>query len=202
MSKDSVDAIVRYQAQDSGVLIMSSKDMFLYGKAKTEYKKMSVEAPQIYFDQASQTIRAKGLPGPDTTADFANKVHFDQDEMKTISDSMAYNMKTGKGITRNTFYQDGEIFLNARSLKKVDSNEVYAMYARFTTCNLDTPHYAFRARRMKVINNKLGVTGRVYPEIESVPIPMIFVPFGIFPLIQGRHSGVLLPSFTSREDFG
>lgn len=202
MSKDSVDAIVRYQAQDSGVLIMSSKDMFLYGKAKTEYKKMSVEAPQIHFDQASQVIRAKGLPGPDTTSDFTHKVHFDQDEMKTISDSMSYNMKTGKGLTRNTFYQDGEIFLNARSLKKVDSNEVYAMYARFTTCNLDTPHYAFRAKRMKVINNKLGVTGRVYPEIESVPIPMVFVPFGIFPLIQGRHSGVLLPSFTSSEDFG
>ncbi|MDE3252904.1 MAG: hypothetical protein KGO92_08855, partial [Bacteroidota bacterium] len=31
MSKDSVDAIIKYHADDSGVLIMSSKEMFLYG---------------------------------------------------------------------------------------------------------------------------------------------------------------------------
>jgi LPS-assembly protein len=60
----------------------------------------------------------------------------------------------------------------------------------------------FRTKRMKIINNKLGVTGRVYPEIESVPIPMVFLPFGLFPLNRARHSGVLLPSFTSSQDFG
>ncbi len=200
MSKDSVDAIVKYHADDSGVLIMSTKDLFLYGKAKTEYKDLKVEAATINYNQETSVIKAYGAT--DTTGSIASKPIFTQGDMKTISDSIAFNVKTQKGLTQNTFLQEGEIFVNAKYLKKVSADEVFAFNARLTTCNLDTPHFAFRTRRMKIINNKLGVTGRVYPEIESVPIPMIFIPFGIFPLNQARHSGVLLPSFTSSEDFG
>ena len=200
MSKDSIDAIVKYHAEDSGVLIMSTKAMYLYGKAKTDYKDLNIEAATIQFDQQSSTIKAYGAL--DTSGNPMSKPQFTQGDMKTVSDSIAYNMKSGKGLTQNTFLQEGEIFVNARYLKKVSTDEVFAKDARFTTCNLDTPHFAFRARRMKIINNKLGVTGRVYPEIESVPIPMVFLPFGLFPLNRARHSGVLLPSFTSSEDFG
>ena len=35
ISKDSLDAPVRYHAADSGVLMMESREFFLYGKAKT-----------------------------------------------------------------------------------------------------------------------------------------------------------------------
>ena len=200
MSKDSVDAMIKYHAEDSGVLIISSKQMTLYGKAKTDYKEQKVEAATIEFDQQTQTIKAYG--STDTTGSLQSKPQFSEGEMKTISDSIAFNMKTGKGLTKNTFLQEGEIFVNAGYLKKISADEAFAKDARFTTCNLDTPHFAFRARRMKIINNKLGVTGRVYPEIESIPIPMIFLPFGLFPLNRARHSGVLLPSFATSEDFG
>ena len=200
MSKDSVDAIIKYHAEDSGVLIITNKQMTLYGKAKTDYKAQKVEAATIEFDQQSQTIKAYG--STDTSGSLQSKPQFSEGEMKTISDSISFNMKSGKGLTKNTFLQEGEIFVNARYLKKVSANEAFAKDARFTTCNLDTPHFAFRARRMKIINNKLGVTGRVYPEIESIPIPMIFLPFGLFPLNRARHSGVLFPSFATSEDFG
>ena len=200
MSKDSVDAIIKYHAEDSGVLKVPTKELTLYGKAKTDYKDLNIEAATIQFDQESSTVRAYGAL--DTTGNPMSKPQFTQGEMKTVSDSIAYNLKSGKGLTQNTFLQEGEIFVNAKYLKKVSADEVFAKDARFTTCNLDTPHFAFRARRMKIINNKLGVTGRVYPEIESIPIPMVFLPFGLFPLNRARHSGVLLPSFTSSEDFG
>lgn len=200
MSKDSVDAIVKYHADDSGVLIIATKDLFLYGKAKTDYKDLQLEAATIQYDQQSKTVRAYGAT--DSTGDIATKPQFTQGELKTISDSIFFNLETQKAYTKNTFFQEGEIFVNARYLKKISADEVFARDARFTTCNLDTPHFAFRARRMKIINNKLGVTGRVYPEIESVPIPMIFLPFGLFPLNRVRHSGVLFPAFTSSEDFG
>ncbi len=200
MSKDSVDAIVKYAAEDSGVLIVDTKQLKLYGKAKTDYKDLNLEAAIIDFDQQTSVVKAYGAL--DSTGNPMSKPQFKQGEMTTVSDSIAYNMKTGKGLIKNTFLQEGEIFLNARSLKKINADEIFARDARFTTCNLDTPHFAFRTRRMKIVNNKLGVTGRVYPEIESVPIPMIFIPFGIFPLNRARHSGVLLPAFASSEDYG
>ena len=200
ISKDSIDVPIKYHADDSGVLIISTREFFLYGKAKTDYKELKLEANTIHIDQQTQTIKAFGAL--DSTGNPMSKPQFTEGEMKTVSDTIAYNLKTGKGLTKNTFFQEGEIFMNAKYLKKISADEVFARQARFTTCNLDTPHFAFRANRMKIINNKLGITGRVYPEIESVPIPMIFLPFGIFPLNRARHSGVLLPAFTASEDFG
>jgi hypothetical protein len=35
----------------------------------------------------------------------------------------------------------------------------------FTTCNLDTPHFAFIAKKVKIINNKIAVSGPAYPRI-------------------------------------
>ena len=72
---------------------------------------------------------------------------------------------------------------------------------RFTTCNLDTPHFAFVSNRIKFINKKVAITGPVHPEFEGVPIPL-YLPFGIFPLSQGRHSGFIMPSFTTNEQLG
>ncbi len=73
--------------------------------------------------------------------------------------------------------------------------------SRFTTCNLDTPHFAFIAKKMKLINNKLAVSGPAHPEFEGVPIP-IYVPFGIYPLNRGRHSGLLPATFANNSGYG
>ena len=200
ISKDSIDATIKSRAADSAVLLIPSKQFILYGKAKTDYKDLQLEAATIHFDQQTQLVKAYG--SLDSTGNPNSKPQFTQGDMKTVSDSIIYNMKTAKGLTKNTFLQEGEIYVNAEYLKKINADEIFAKNARFTTCNLDTPHFAFRTRRMKMVNNKLAVTGRVYPEFESVPIPIISLPFGIFPLNRARHSGVLLPSFTTSEDFG
>lgn len=199
ISKDSLDAPVKYSAKDSGVLIISSKTFILYGAAKIVYQDIELDAATISYEQDKQTIKAKG--SSDTSENSLNKTKFKQDDMTTLSDSIAYNLKTQKGITYNTYYQEGELFVNAGKLKKADSNIVYAYKGSFTTCNLDTPHFAFRTKKMKIINNKIGVSGPAHPEFEGVPIPL-YIPFGIYPLNTGRKSGILPPTFTSSEDFG
>ncbi len=54
---------------------------------------------------------------------------------------------------------------------------------------------------MKIVNNKLGVSGPAFPEFEGVPMP-IGIPFGLYPLSRGRHSGFMAPAFITSEDFG
>jgi LPS-assembly protein len=199
ISKDSIDAPVHYSAEDSGVLIISTKEFLLYGKANVKYKDIDLEAATIQYDQEKQTMKAKG--SSDTSANSLNKTKMKQAEMTTLSDSLAYSLKTQKGITYNTYYQEGELFVNANRLKKADSNVVYAYRGSFTTCNLDTPHFTFRTKKMKIINNKIGVSGPTHPEFEGVPVP-VYIPFGIYPLSRGRQSGILTPQFASSEDFG
>ena len=86
-------------------------------------------------------------------------------------------------------------------MKKITQDQAYAWKARFTTCNLDDPHFAFRTNRLKVITDKIGVSGPAFPEFEGVPFP-IGIPFGIFPLSRGKHSGMMAPAFSTSEDFG
>ncbi|MEI8111867.1 MAG: putative LPS assembly protein LptD [Chitinophagia bacterium] len=200
ISTDSLDAPISYAAEDSGVLMIPGKEFILYGKAKTDYKDLKLEAGTIQFNQQTQMVKAYG--STDSTGNPLSKPQFSQGDLKTVSDTIFYNMKNNKGLIKNTFLQEGEIFVNAQTLKKINADESFGKNVRFTTCNLDTPHFAFRSTKMKMINNKLAVTGRVYPEIESIPIEIISLPFGLFPLNRARHSGVLFPTFTASEDFG
>ncbi|OYZ03071.1 MAG: organic solvent tolerance protein OstA [Sphingobacteriia bacterium 28-36-52] len=199
ISKDSIDAPIKYNAEDSGVLVISTREFFLYGKAKVDYTDLKLDAATIKYDQRSQMVQAYG--SKDSSGNPASKPQFIQGEMKSISDTIFYNMKSGKGLTKNTFFQEGEIYVNAIDLKKISTTEVYAKRARFTTCNLDVPHYNFRTSKMKIINNKMGIAGPSFPEFEGVPMP-IGIPFGIFPLNKGRHGGLLPPAFTASPDFG
>ena len=95
----------------------------------------------------------------------------------------------------------GEMFVIAEQAKKVNENITFAKGAVFSTCMLDEPHFGFKTGKMKIINQKLAVSGPAHPEFEGVPVPFI-LPFGFFPLSQGRKSGLLPPQFATNEQFG
>ena len=199
MSKDSLDAIVDYNALDSGVMIIKTKEFFLYGNAKTVYKSSQLEAANIIFDQQSQNIKAFGAK--DTSGNPLSNPKFKEGQMVSVNDSILFNLKSGKGLTKNTNFQQGEIFVNANTMKKISKDEAFAWKAKFTTCNLDEPHFAFVTKKLKIITDKFGLSGPIYPEFEGVPIPLQ-IPFAIFPLTRGRHSGLMAPAFNTSEDFG
>src|SRR5438045_288036 len=50
LSKDSLDAPVHYQAEDSVVVLVQQKKIVLYGKTKTEYKDIVLTAPKTELD--------------------------------------------------------------------------------------------------------------------------------------------------------
>jgi LPS-assembly protein len=199
ISKDSLDAPVAYSAQDSVVLDVPTKIITLYNKANTKYKDITLDAYKIQMDQPKQLMVAT------FTRDTANKIigkpKMVQAESNMESDSIVYSMKTQKGITINTFTQSGEMFVLGEKMKKISKTEFYAYRGRFTTCDLDTPHFAFRTNKMKLINKKFAISGPVHPEFEGVPIP-IYIPFGFFPISQGRHSGLLPPTFNVSSQYG
>ena len=199
MSKDSLDAAVDYNAADSGVMIMKTKEFFLYGNARTIYKSSQLEAANIIYDQQSQNIKAFGAK--DTSGNPMSNPKFKEGQMVSVNDSISFNMKSGKGLTKNSNFQQGEIYVNANTMKKVSKDEAFSWKAKFTTCNLDEPHFAFVTNKLKIVTDKIGVSGPIHPEFEGVPIP-IEMPFAIFPLTRGRHSGLMAPAFTSSEDFG
>lgn len=199
-SKEALDAPVVYHADDSMVMDIPGKKIILYGKeTHVKYSDNALFAPRIEFDQQTSLVSAYLVR--DSNGNVTAFPLFNQADFKTQSDSIKFNMKTLKGITKSTYTQQGEIYFHAEKIKKVDPDVFYGFKGQFTTCNLDTPHFSFVSKKFKFINKKMAVTGPVHPEFENVPIP-VYLPFGIFPLKTGRRSGILAPSFSANEQLG
>ena len=200
ISKDSLDAPVVYHADDSMVLDIPTKKMILYGKeTKVKYSENELVAPLIEFDQNTSLVSAYLVK--DSNGNVVSMPVFNQADFNSVADTIRFNMKTGKGLTKGTYTKQGEMYVYAKTIKKVSADVFYANYSRFTTCNLDTPHFAFVSKKVKFINKKMAFTGPVHPEFEGVPVPIV-LPFGIYPLSQGRHSGLIAPTFTANAELG
>lgn len=200
ISKDSLDAPVVYHADDSMVLDIPTKKMILYGKeTKVNYSENELIAPLIEFDQNTSLVSAYLVK--DSNGNVVSMPVFNQADFNSVADTIRFNMKTGKGLTKGTYTKQGEMYVYAKTIKKVNADVFYANYSRFTTCNLDTPHFAFVSKKVKFINKKMAFTGPVNPEFEGVPVPIV-LPFGIYPLSQGRHSGLIAPTFTANAELG
>lgn len=195
-----ITAPIRYHADDSMLLDVPSKKMYLYGKdSRVNYMDNELTAPKIEYNQQESMVTAM------LQKDSAGKViaypTFKQADFTSKSDTIRFNPTTQKGITKGTYTQQGEMYIYGEKIKKVSDDVFYALKGRFTTCNLDTPHFAFVSKRIKFINQKMAFTGPVHPEFEGVPLPLM-LPFGIYPMSTGRHSGLIAPSFTANEQLG
>ena len=199
ISKDSLDAPVTYTATDSMVLDVPTKKIRLYNEGNVKYKDLDLSAYNIELDQEKQVVIANH--STDSAGKMIGKPKFIQGENNMESDAITYNIKSQKGVTKSTYTSQGEMFVFANKLKKYSEDEYFGLGARITTCDLDTPHFHFKTNKMKLVNKKLAVSGPIHPEFEGVPVP-IYLPFGFFPLSQGRHSGILQPTFTANEQFG
>ena len=199
MSKDSLDAPVHYQASDSMVLEVKTKRIILFSKASVKQKDMELTADSIQMDQPTHIVTA--VFRRDSTGKMIGRPKMVQADSKMEADVIRYNFETQRGMTQSTITTQGEMIVQGEKIKKINENEYYAYRGQITTCNLDTPHFAFRTKKMKLVNKKLAVSGPIHPEFEGVPVP-IYLPFGFFPISQGRHSGLLPPQFAASEQFG
>ncbi len=200
ISRDTLSAPVYYHADDSMVIDVPAEKIYLYGKiSSVKYIDNDLEAPHIEYDQRTNLVKAHLTK--DSLGQVVSYAAFNQGTFQSVNDTIVFNMKTGKGLTKGTYTKQNEMFVYGEKIKKASDDVFYALNARLTTCNLDTPHFAFVSKHIKFITNKMAFTGPVHPEFEGVPVPII-LPFGIFPLAPGRHSGFLAPSFTANDQMG
>jgi LPS-assembly protein len=199
LSKDTLDAPVEYEAEDSVVVLVKDKKVVLYGKAKMSYKDILLTAPEMELDQQTQILTA--VNKLDSAGNLIDRAHFTQKDTKFQSDTIRYNFKSQKGLTKNTHTMQDGIHIVSEQSKRI-GDIIFSKRGVLTTCTYDDPHFGFRYNKIKLITNKVAITGPVHPEFEGVPIP-IYLPFGFFPMKSAkRHSGILAPTFTANEDFG
>ena len=199
ISKDSLSAPVYYKAKDSIVMLVKKKEFRLYNKADVKYEQTQLTGNTMDFNQATGILTSR--MGVDTAGKPLDKAVLNDGSTSSDMDSVQYNFNSGKAMIYQTRAQYGEGFVSSQKVKKQPDNTIFGFRNGYTTCNLDTPHFAFRAKKIKVIPNTLIVSGPANLEIEGIPTPL-FIPFAIFPLSQGQRTGLLPPQYVVDQQKG
>lgn len=198
-SKDTLDQKIHYQSTDSLKYQIAKKKGILYGEAKVTYGQIKLEAAIIEFDWEKNTVHAYGRE--DSMGKLTGLPVFADGEESFTAKRLAYNFKTKKGKIFEMFTEEGEGFIHAGEAKKDEEDNLFASKARYTTCNLDHPHFWIEATPLKIVPDKILVCGPTNLVIDGVRTPL-FLPFAMFPIQQGRRSGILFPEFEQSQNYG
>ena len=172
------------------------KMIYYYGDVKVSYNDMEITAEYMAFDVDSKTVFAKGLP--DTTGKIIGAPVMKQGESQYEMESVYYNFNSGKAKIKNMITQEAEGYLHGKYIKKMPDNSINISKGKYTTCDLEHPHFYLQMTAAKVVQDPDGgqktVFGPAYVVLEDVPTPFA-LPFGFVPQFKGRSSGLLMPSY-------
>lgn len=199
--RDGLDTVITYSADaiDFDILTRTS---ILEGKARIEYKDMVLTAGRILLHWDDQTMIATALDdsvfkdSARTELDTVRKIdppHFKQGSEEFTGDEIAYNLKSKIGRVKGgrTEYQDGKYY--GEQFKRISDDILTVRHGEFTTCELDTPHYHFGADVLKIEVGERVIAKPVYLYFADVPV--LALPYGVFPVQKGRTSGFITPVF-------
>ncbi|GHA71468.1 putative LPS assembly protein LptD [Pontibacter akesuensis] len=191
--KGDIATTIKYAARDSILFEVERKVVHLYGDASIEYGDMNLKAAYIEIDYETNTLTAATLP--DSTGKEIGTPVFTQGAQTYAAKRIAYNYKTRKGRISEVVTQQGEGYIHSEVVKRNDANEFYGLHNKYTTCNLEHPHFYISAPRIKAIPNDKVMTGPFNLVIGDIPTPLGFL-FGLFPTPKSkRSSGVIVPSY-------
>ena len=194
-SGSGVDTVVTYSARDSIVYSIQTRFMDLYGKTDLQYRTLGLKAERTTVNWNTMTLTANGIPD---TADKKGKKTIGPPVMKDGGETydgseIKYDFRTKKGKINvgDTKMDNG--YYHGEEIKKDGPDILYVADGRFTTCDLDDPHYYFYSPKMKVIVHDKVIAEPVYFYVADVPL--FVLPFGVFPSHGGRSSGFIMPAY-------
>jgi len=210
ISKDAIEGNIDWGSTDLQIFDKDSNKLKLYDEAFVNYGTISLKAGYIEFDLDKSEITGIGI------LDSLNKLNqipqFKDKKDEFIAKKIRYNIKSKKGWVEYATKKEGELTIHGEVGKFISAegdtiNHVDNMFIQngiITNCtNPEHPHWGIKARKIKLIPNKLAVFGFSNIEIAEVPIYPLVLPFGMYPILQGQHSGLILPKKIDMDrDYG
>jgi hypothetical protein len=193
---------VAYQAADSIVFDVKSNRLFLYRESSLDFDDFNLKAETVEVDITKQQLYAEGKI--DEQGKRQGQPVFTQGGESYEARTMAYNFKSGKARVTEGRMMQQEIFVQAEVAKYQPDGSFHGANGKFTTCDLDDPHFYIQARKLKVLPNRQIITGPLRPVVADFPLP-IYLPFGFIPgnLSQkGRKRGIIEPQYGNADERG
>jgi len=130
-----------------------------------------------------------------------NVVYYDG-ENRVEADRVELNIDTQTGILYNgmIFYAERHFYVTGEELEKTGEDTYHALRGSLTTCDGEVPAWRISGREAEVtVEGYAKVWGGVF-SIKDVPV--MYLPYGIYPVKRERQTGLLMPSFGTSSDDG
>lgn len=198
--KTVLEAPITYNAEDSILVSLDGKKVFLYKGATVNYQTIELKADYIELDLQTKEVYAEGVPD---SADVVQGTPVFKDGSEEFeSKTLRYNFETQKGIITDVKTQQGDGYVHSDRTKKIDAESFILKRGKYTTCDADHPHFYLRMTKAKVISNKKIITGPAYLVLEDFPIYFPMIPFGFFPNSPSYSSGIIIPTYGEEQNRG
>ena len=163
------------------------------GNVEVKREQTTLRASELRVNRATQDIEAKG------------QVTLDDPEWKIKSaDSIRMNMERETGELHNAdlFLEQGHISVSGRRFEKFGGQTYHIDDGFFTTCLCESgaPSWKFFAEQMDLTLDGTGTIKNGYFYIMDVPV--LYIPYGFFPLNSERQTGFLFPNIGSSNKDG
>ena len=167
-----------YQSDEINYYVARNR-IALSGAAQIDYQTTVLLADEIMFDPSEQILEASGNPDLRERTDRLVGVHLSYDLAE----------KTGDIDGGLSTFQDG-LYGGDHIVREKDGT-LRVHNGTYTTCSNPEPHFRLVSHRMKIYLDDKVVAKPVIFYIGKIPV--LALPFYVFPIRKERHSGFLLP---------
>lgn len=169
----------------------------LTGNVVLTYGDVEIRAGHIIYDRKTGDITAEPTLKDGRTVGLP---HFTRGTEKFSGARMVYSTTTRKGRVWEGRATSREYHIRGEHAMLDSLDNVFLRDLSISTCDADHEHYRFKVDRLKMVENDKAIARNV--TFELGPVPVMWLPFYVFPLQQGRRSGVLTPSIGSNSRDG
>lgn len=168
-----------------------------------KYRQVNLKAGKVVYDTEKEYLKAEGIYQEEEEERKLSQLPALVDGTEELKgEEMSYYLNTRKGKVKagRTDFQGGYYY--GTQLGKIEENIFLASGGSYTTCDQNTPHFHFYSQKMKIIAKDKVIARPVVMYLYDIPVAAI--PFYVFPIKPGRHSGFLtfeVGNFISGEGY-
>lgn len=184
---------------------------------------VSIEADELTFDRETQTYEGHGqvevtrgdltLKADHARLNMATKdlaawgnvlLREGEDVIECQRLDVNLDTRAGKIEQARLYLKDQNFHITSGEIDKLGENHYRIRDGSFTTCDAKRPPWKFTVKEIEVEEMALGGWGIAKgPIFYFEDIPILYLPWGVFPVRKERQSGFLMPSagYSSRYGF-
>ena len=173
---------------------------------------LRINADTMDHDQASDVITASGnvvlqwhgatLTCDNATFDRSQKILMATGHVVIIKgkdtikgESVTINLESARGeLSRaNIFVKQNNVHITSDKITRTGDNEYSASQGSYTTCDAKIPSWKFGASNLDMTIDEYGTAKNIVFYIKDIPV--LYIPYLVFPAKRERQSGFLFPRF-------